>query len=157
MNRIYLAGPITGLTHEGASGWRDQVATIFGGMGFECFSPMRHTDNLKGVGVIQGNEEYQSNVMTTAKGVMSRDFFDVKRADLLLVNLLGTKRVSIGTVMEIGWAWHMQKPVVVIAEPDNEHVTHLMMQEAISVVVPDIATGIRVVQSYLQNHIGVPR
>jgi hypothetical protein len=35
---------------------------------------------------------------------MTRDRFDATRCDVLLVNLLGAERVSIGTMMEVAWA-----------------------------------------------------
>lgn len=156
MNRVYLAGPISGLNHEQASTWRDDVAKRLSASGIECFSPMRHTEDLRAEGVIIGEKEYNVDVnpMGTAKGIMSRDFFDVKRADLVLANLKGAENISIGTVMEIAWAWHMQKPVIVIAEKTNRHVVHLMMREAISIVVDDIDQAVRVVDAYCRNHVG---
>jgi nucleoside 2-deoxyribosyltransferase len=63
---------------------------------------------------------------------MMRDFFDVKRCDVLLINLLGCEKMTTGTVMELGWAYAMQKPVVVAIEPEgNIHDTHPMVHEAI--------------------------
>ena len=38
----------------------------------------------------------------SGKAIMARDFNDVRRADVLLVNLLGAPRPSLGTVMEKG-------------------------------------------------------
>lgn len=154
MNRVYLAGPISGLTWSESSIWRDQAATALAKDGVECFSPMRDCDNLTQVGVIDGTCSYDDGLLTTSRAVMSRDFFDVKRADLILVNLHSAKKVSIGTIMEIAWAWQMQKPVVIIAEPTNQQVAHIMVQEAASVIVPDLNQAISVVRSYCRNHIG---
>jgi len=63
---------------------------------------------------------------------MTRDFFDCNRADVVVVNLLGATRVSIGTVMEIAWAYQRHTPTVVIMERDstvNVH-EHPMIAEA---------------------------
>ncbi len=61
---------------------------------------------------------------------MLRDSFDVRTADALVVNLTGAKKVSIGTVMEIAWAWEKRTPVIAIVEEGNIH-EHSMLYEAI--------------------------
>lgn len=52
----------------------------------------------------------------TPNEIVFRDLKDVENADLLLVNinLLGDK-LPIGTVMEVMYAWTLQKPVVVVS------------------------------------------
>lgn len=63
---------------------------------------------------------------------MLRDFTDVKRCDALLVNLLGCEKITAGTAIELGWAYAMQKPVVVLIEAEgNPHDAHPMLIEAI--------------------------
>jgi nucleoside 2-deoxyribosyltransferase len=39
----------------------------------------------------------------------------------VLVNLLGAKTVSVGTVWELGVAYTLRKPVVLVMERDNPH------------------------------------
>lgn len=148
MNRIYLAGPITSLTESQASGWRRNAADYFAKFNIECFSPMRDTKSLPENTPICGQTEYGCT-FTTSKGVMSRDYFDVKRADLIFVNFLGSKQTSIGTVMEVAWAWQMQKPIVVVANDDDYHINHLMMKEAISIRVATLVEGMDAVISFL--------
>jgi hypothetical protein len=60
-----------------------------------------------------GNEYKDRGPFATSRGVMTRDFFDCNRADVVLVNFVGAKTVSIGTVMEIAWAYQKHTPVVV--------------------------------------------
>lgn len=148
MNRIYLAGPITSFTENQASTWRKTVTNHLSKFNIECFSPMRDTKSLPENTPICGKTEYGC-AFTSSKGVMSRDFFDVKRADLVFVNFLGSKQVSVGTVMEVAWAWQMQKPIVVVADKDDYHVNHLMMKEAISVQVSTISEGMDAAISFL--------
>jgi nucleoside 2-deoxyribosyltransferase len=63
---------------------------------------------------------------------MTRDFNDVRRCDALLVNLLGAAKPSLGTIMELAWAYAFQKPAVVaIEEKGNPHDGHPMIYEAI--------------------------
>jgi len=133
---IYLAGPITGLSHQEATDWRDNFEEDIN-CGFmqanyvKCLSPMRNKEHLKKVDKID-SLGHDTSPLSTSRGIMARDYFDTRRCDLLVVNFSGTTRVSIGTVMEVAWAYMLQKPVIVIGESDNIHVVHAMMTEAIS-------------------------
>lgn len=131
---VYLAGGIAGLPYAGATSWRHEVAAYLHPE-IATLSPMRwknaleHSDN----GMISTDfREYAHNgPFYTAQGIMERDYNDVRRADLLLVNLLGANSFSIGTCMELAWAYAMQKPVVVAIEKEgNPHMKHPMVSEA---------------------------
>jgi nucleoside 2-deoxyribosyltransferase len=72
---------------------------------------------------------------------------DVKRADALLVNFEGAHTVSIGTVLEIGMARALDKPVIVNWGPawrDNVH-NHGMLRELISCETDTLDDAIRLV------------
>lgn len=112
----------------------------------ECLSPMRHKEYLNN-GEVIGNSPY-AQTMSTQRGIMTRDFLDVKRSDVLLVNLLKSDRISMGTVMEIAWGYQFRKPVVLVMEEDNLH-QHPMICEAASFIVPTLEEGVRVVRSLL--------
>jgi len=125
----YLAGPITGCTYEGCTNWREAFKTHMPD-GVQCLSPMRGKDYLEQEQVIDGS--YPAEVLSCSRGIMTRDFFDCNRADVVVVNLLGATRVSIGTVMEIAWAYQRHTPTIVIMERDstvNVH-EHPMIAEA---------------------------
>jgi len=67
----------------------------------------------------------------TSRGIMTRDFNDVKRCDALLVNMLGLEKPSLGTIMELAWAYALQIPAVVAIEATgNVHDNHPMLHEA---------------------------
>jgi nucleoside 2-deoxyribosyltransferase len=63
---------------------------------------------------------------------MTRDHWDVSRCDAVLVVLSGATRVSIGTVMELGWAYAYRKPVVAVMEEEGNPHEHGMVREALS-------------------------
>jgi nucleoside 2-deoxyribosyltransferase len=86
--------------------------------------------------------------LTSQRGVMTRDHNDCTRADLLFVNLLGTQKVSIGTSMEMAWAWEKRIPIVCLMEKDNCH-QHIMLREAIDYQLEDIDSGIDIVKAIL--------
>jgi nucleoside 2-deoxyribosyltransferase len=141
MPRIYLAGPITGLTYEESVTWRKQVSDVLTPLGIQCFCPMRTKDALSGPTHLQ-------TLLRAPRSIQVRDHNDCIHADCLLVNFLGAKRVSIGTVMEIAWAYTRQIPVVCLMEPGNLH-DHEMIQESISFRVSNIQDGIEIVKSIL--------
>ena len=134
MKKIYLAGPITGLSFTESEDWRDQIKSVasanpekFGNMQF--FSPLRGKDYLKAEKSIKDtHDEFQ---FSTSKAIMLRDSYDVRTSAAVLVNLLGATRVSIGTVMELAWAYEHRKPVVAIIEKDGNIHDHAMLNEAI--------------------------
>lgn len=134
MSKVYLAGPITGCSYEGCTDWRNVVRQKLAGYGIDGVSPMRAKDYLKQEKQITGS--YEDKVMSCARGITTRDRFDCMRCDVLLVNFLGAKKVSIGTVMEIAWADSQRIPIIcviedaVVSDDDNVH-DHPMIRECI--------------------------
>lgn len=125
--RIYLAGPIAGLTYEGCTGWRDEVAAEL--YRFMCYSPMRGKGYLKEVGEI-GTQRYQQ-VLSTDKAIYVRDRMDVLEADLVICNLLGATKASIGTMFELAWASLNNIPVIGIMEKEGNVHDHPFVREAV--------------------------
>jgi nucleoside 2-deoxyribosyltransferase len=133
---VYLAGGIAGLAGSEATDWRKYAAALLEPYDIETLDPMRAKEALGRQDRISRNfNDYAKNgAFFTSRGIMTRDFNDVKRCDALLVNLLGYKaedRVSAGTIMELAWAYAFQKPAVVAIEASgNPHDNHPMIHEA---------------------------
>lgn len=128
---IYLAGPISGLTYEGATDWREQAKRKLAKLSFgsiRTLNPMRHAEFLKEVSSLE--QTYEGDLMTSQRGIFYRDKMDTLRADMVIVNLLGAERVSIGTVMEIAMANVGQVPVLLVMEPEGNIHDHCMLREA---------------------------
>ncbi len=140
---IYLAGPIRGLSYRGATDWRNEIADTLFAMGHLPVDPMRGKDFLRRKMVITG--AYEDHPLASAKGIYGRDLFDVDSCDILFANLLGTKEVSIGTVMEIQRGHDRGRYVLVIMEEGNIH-DHPFVQEAASLVVGSLEDALRVVE-----------
>ena len=152
MSLVYLAGPITGLTYKGATDWRDVAKADLAAVGIKGLSPMRGKEYLaKLQGTISGTgEEYAHlGVLSLPRGVMTRDRFDATRCDVLLVNLLGAKAVSIGSVMEIAWADLSRIPVVCAIEPNGNPHEHMMIAEAIGYRVPSLDEALHIIKAIL--------
>lgn len=145
--RVYLAGPMAGLTLEEAREWRFAITCQLDRT-FEFLDPCRNKESLSttvydGVLDKHGNPEH---FMCDGKTVFERDTHDIARSDALLVNFLGSKQVSVGTIMELGMAYCGGIPVVVVMDDGNIH-DHLFTRQVALTVVPDIDQGLRVLRS----------
>lgn len=145
MSTVYLCGPIAGLSYEGATDWREYAAEKL--KPAKALSPMRNKEFLKDVGEL-ASCGYDKSVLSTNRGIMTRDRWDATRCDVLLVNLLDAKRVSIGSIMEIAWADLVRTPIVCAMEPGNPH-EHGMVSEAIGYRVGTLDEAIAVTRSLL--------
>lgn len=142
--KLYLAGPITGESWNGATNWRTYVGDALADVGIEGVSPLRSKEYLLNEVAIA--DRYDEYILSTSKGIFTRDFYDVSRVDGLFVNFLGAKKVSIGTVMEIAYAWSLRKPIIVVMDKDNIH-QHSMLREASGWIVDTIEDGIHVAKN----------
>lgn len=129
MPRIYLAGPISGLSFRECTDWREQFAVLLSHRNIECFSPMRGKEFLRKKEVI--HHDYPEDVLSTQRAIMTRDFFDCTTCDIVVANFLGAKSVSIGTSMELAWAYQAHKPVICVMEAEGNPHDHPMIREAI--------------------------
>lgn len=132
---VYLAGAIAGLEFGEATDWRFIAKHRLGERGVETLNPMRAKEMLgsRNGGRISTNyHDYERlGAFFTSRGIMTRDFNDVRRCDALLVNLIGLEKPSLGTIMELGWAYALQKPAIVAIEAlGNPHDNHPMIHEA---------------------------
>ena len=137
--KVYLAGPITGLLVDEASDWRVEIRERLKLYNIDGLSPMRGK-----LGVLPTDKPLSAmcgdgtkHPLTSSKGIISRDFNDVMTSDAILVNLLGAKIVSIGSMMELAWAYQARKLSIVIAEAGNIH-EHAFVKETASYIVPTL-------------------
>lgn len=140
---IYLSGPITGETYEGCSDWRieasKKIAQLSNGE-VKTLSPLRGKQGLESKQTVL-KQFYTENPLTTPHNIMGRDYNDTVRSDLVLVNLKGSQRVSIGTVMEVAWAYQSRVPVIIIDDKDGIH-NHIMLYEYALNVVDNFDLGV---------------
>lgn len=155
MTYIYLSGPIAHLTYRQATEWRRWVAVELEEdySDVEVLDPMRdvEADPDTVIGSADANSYSIGSVdtaMLTDRGIVTRDFQDTCRADLVIANLLDTKSVSIGTIAELAWAYDRRIPTVVITEPGNPH-EHPFVREFSSYRVATVEAAIEVTKSVL--------
>lgn len=114
--RVYLCGPITGLSYCDSTDWRDYAICRLGENGMEGVSPLRGKEYLAGLSTISGHGRDYAHLgpLSTPRGVMTRDRFDATHCDAVLANLLYATHVSIGSVMELAWADAHRIPIVAV-------------------------------------------
>lgn len=152
--KVYLAGAISGLTYSDSEDWRDEAKVLLENQGLTGYSPLRKKEFLKDVvGKFTADDKiegsYNVHPLSTSKGIVTRDNFDVTGSDALLVNLLGAERVSIGTVMEIAWAWDKRIPIILVCDEENIHWKHPFINEMVPFRVNTLEEGVDLVSSIL--------
>lgn len=143
---VYLAGPITGESYSTVTDWRayamKQLAPDIDG-----FSPMRSKDYLLQETSVA--DSYEATILSSQRGIFARDSYDCQRCDVVLANLLGASRVSIGTVMEIAWGWAYRKPLVLVMEEEGNIHEHAMLREACPYRVKTLDEGLHIIKTIL--------
>lgn len=124
---VYLAGPITGLTHDDARyGWRKEFQSLMPEHIF-CNSPMRGKEMLKDWGILTSGNDYPDHAMTSSSGITTRDFNDVRTADAMIACFVESSgNLSGGTFMEYGFAHALRIPIIGVGKADDPNLQHLM-------------------------------
>lgn len=110
--KVYLAGPISGLTFDEAVEYRADLENALP-EGWEALSPMRDKDYVGGV---------LTDTFDGGTAAVTRDLTDIGLlADAVLIDIRMADRVSVGTMAEMGYAFASGKPIVTLRRPDQAH------------------------------------
>lgn len=150
---VYLAGPIKGLTYNDATEWRERAKSELAAAGIQAFSPMRAKDYLRhetDAGGTRLADAYAAYPLSTMKAIVTRDRMDCQGCSAVIMYLRGAKQVSIGSVIEIGWADAARVPIVLVMEKDgsNPH-EHGMVREMCGFHVETLDEALGVVKALL--------
>lgn len=133
--KVYLAGPISGKSWGESENWRDRFKQALKDTAphIHGYSPLREKSEILQKEQFIG-DHYENTLFSTQRAIMSRDYFDVQTSHAVVANLTGATTVSIGTVMEMAWAYERRIPLIVISEfkdgkINNLH-NHAMLREA---------------------------
>ena len=95
--RVYLAGPIFQMEDQECIDWRKEAKHSLNGS--EVFDPM--------------DRDYRGSTTENYRRIVEEDKAFIDKCDVLLVNHL---KPSVGTSMEVFYAWEKQKQIVIISE-----------------------------------------
>ncbi len=146
--RVYLAGPIKGLTYKGCTSWRDYATKELERWEIIGVSPMRCREYLDNGQIIF---EPDKNPLSCDRGIMIRDRWDVtQNCDIVLANLLDAEKVSVGTMFEYAWADMARKPVITVIEKEGNPHEHPMIREATGFRVETLEEGLYMARAILK-------
>lgn len=126
MNRLnlYLAGPITGLTYQKATAWRQDIRNRLKlkTAGWNPISPLDGWEFIESQheGPIPAFFEDEQEQDGAAKAVRD-DLAKIDMSRAVLLNLHGAKYPSIGSMAEMGYAFARTLPIVTIVRDDEVH------------------------------------
>ena len=149
MFKVYLAGPIGGLSYEDAfAGWRQKAEYLFAtSPEIQTYNPMRFKEVLKGELKLDG-QEYEGDPLVTPHGIFNRDMHDVMSCDAMIINFVGSETKSIGTCVEIGWATAFRKPFVMVTDDKNPH-QGPFIKACTPFITSDLETGVEMIKRLL--------
>lgn len=78
-------------------------------------------------GPLEGS--YDEFPLSTDQGITTRDRYDCIGADLVVFNLLGADRITIGTMIELGWADAARNPSILVMEKSGNVHEHPMVRQ----------------------------
>lgn len=149
--KVYLSGPITGLDYGAAIGWTDYAKAQLSISKINGFRPLRGKKFLKEETELLNAMGYPEIPVSTPKGIVHRDRYDVESCDAMLVNVLGAKSKSIGTMFEMAWAFMLHKPVVLVMEKEHNVHHHAFVEQACTYWVYDLDYGIELINLILRD------
>lgn len=132
--KVYLAGPIGGLTYDGAQAWRTEISNLLNEKSdgrIRGYSPLRGKEVLREHGPLTTGSYGAYCSLATTQSIMARDYNDCHTSDLIIADLIA-EDISIGTVMEIAFAYAHRVPVIGIFDSrGNKTCNHAMIQAAV--------------------------
>ena len=110
--RVFCSGPISGHDFDERYAAFEKRTKLIRLMGYICHHPLEGLIGLRGSGIVK-----PTGYGGRAKGstLVSLSDWNTRRADILLVDLAAAKKViSIGTVVEVSWAFRQASTFVVV-------------------------------------------
>jgi nucleoside 2-deoxyribosyltransferase len=136
---IYLAHQISGLDYKTVKDYYDKVTKIMKELGLEPLCPMTAKGTLRTETNFK-SEGYGTPVSCN-HAIFERDQWMVRNCDIILTDLTGMTRSSIGCCMEMAWASLLGKHSIVVMEKLNPH-RHAFVLESADIVFETLEEAI---------------
>jgi nucleoside 2-deoxyribosyltransferase len=153
MTRVYLAGPISGLTYTQATEWREWAKTMLAEYGMEGLSPFdQHNAPVDKDQPLDAWFEEQIGMDTLS--VVQGDLNMVDKSTVLLMNLSDANRASLGSMAELGYAYAKGKYIVTVS--DEVHHNHPFVTHLSHTIVPTLPHAFRALQRLSDTFVAPP-
>lgn len=143
---VYLGGAIKGLSYGETTDWREYAKQELAKYGITGISPMRAKEFLKDETKIEGSYE---PVIASQSGIVARDRFDVQSCTIMLANLLGLEKITLGTMVEYGWADAFKKPIITVIEKEGNPHDHPFIRDLSGFRVETLDEGLYIAKAIL--------
>lgn len=100
MSAVYLAGPINGCTDTEALDWRENITGRLERLGHTVLSPMAR--------------DYRGRENTNVSVIVSGDKSDIDSSEIIIAYC---PEPSVGTSMEVLYAWERGRRIIVVLPP----------------------------------------
>ena len=130
--KIYCAHAISGRSATEVLEYYDEINKKLTVMGFNVLHPMVGKGYMRTE--IKFKAEGYGNPLSSNHAIKERDKWMVSMADVVYINLLGTKTPSIGCISELAWGDMLGKHTVLVMEKDNCH-RHAFMLEMADIIL----------------------
>lgn len=139
MKRIYLVGVISddGITHD----WRKEATKLLGDK-FEIDNPVKTRFDQAAI-----NNEVEKKIMSKRAILLPKSLQSVEMADIILVNLGIYEKGHAGHIMEIAWAYYLNKTIVAI-KGDSVYYRHPMIRGAVTVWCETVEESCHVIKEF---------
>lgn len=144
--KVYLAGPITGLKDKDFSTWREYSLKYLEENGIQALCPLRNKERM----VSLAGEEIKPIGESLFDVAFKISKWDVERCDVVLVNFLNTTKVSIGTSMEIAWAYQLNKIIVVVIEEQGNPHDYFFLNKCATIRIPTLDLALKYITKIVQ-------
>ena len=127
--KIYCCAAISGRDYDEVVGYYEQLRSDLTAYGLEPMIPMVRKDHDN---TMPAHGQYAPE--SSDKAITNRDKWMVKSSDIVYANLLGAKHVSIGTCMELAWAYDSGRHIILAMEKHGNLHQHAFINTMADVV-----------------------
>lgn len=138
--RIYLSGPISGISRDDIAGWRQRIAGMLPSH-LDVYDPA--ASPYDAALAYEGAESPSTALGRLMHGrlVVDRNKHIILSSDVVLANFLHSDHASIGSIGELFWANAFRIPIVIVREQSGNVHDHAMLNAIASVIASSLEEG----------------
>jgi len=146
---VYTAGPISGLGYDEVVNRYKIRAKILQNMGYEILCPMTGKDYLRNE--LEFRASGYAHPASTNHAIIERDRWMVGKSDIIHVDLTNApEKASIGSCMELAWAYELRKHTLIIMQEENTH-RHAFVLEAADIVFTTVEESYDYLEKFIKG------